>query len=112
MLTRRMARTGRSTCRRIGWSSYPIIIQTPSGGYHAFFRADGAGTHQLTLKGEGVGLDWRGDGGYVVVFPGYKVIKGAWPCDPQTQPTMPPEFRYEALNREEPTAEEEVATSA
>ena len=82
----------------------PVIIQTPSGGYHAPFRTDGVGTHQFKLNGKAAGLEWRGDGGYMTVFPGREVIKGEWPCDPSTLPVMPPELRYEAFAGEQASA--------
>lgn len=55
-------------------------VCTPSGGYHLYFRHPGAGIKVGTNAGQlGLGVDIRGDGGYVIVPPsaGYEYEAGS-----------------------------------
>src|SRR3954451_12762854 len=47
-----------------GW-----LVRTPSGGLHAYFPANTGGTAQRSWQAPSRHIDFRGDGGYVVVPP-------------------------------------------
>lgn len=48
-----------------GWQ---LLVSTPSGGMHAYYPAT-AGSEQRSWQAARVGVDFRGDGGYIVVPP-------------------------------------------
>lgn len=48
-----------------GWE---LLVATPSGGMHAYFPAT-PGVEQRSWQSAQVGVDFRGDGGYIVVPP-------------------------------------------
>lgn len=48
-----------------GWQ---VLVSTPSGGMHAYYPAT-AGLSQRSWQAARVGVDFRGDGGYIVVPP-------------------------------------------
>lgn len=62
-----------------------LITETPSGGYHLWYRWDGEGCRNLR-ETEGLAVDIKGNGGFVVVPPSirpssgrpYKFIRGSW----------------------------------
>jgi hypothetical protein len=55
-----------------GWE---ILVRSPSGGMHAYFPADGAQSHR-SWQAARAGIDFRGDGGYIIVPPSRRVISG------------------------------------
>lgn len=55
-----------------GWE---ILVRSPSGGMHAYFPADGAQSHRSWQVAR-AGIDFRGDGGYIIVPPSRRVISG------------------------------------
>lgn len=61
-------RVGENTLRSIGLEpdfAHGLQVRTPSGGCHGYFRHPGSGFHNSNKK-IGVGVDTRGDGGYVI----------------------------------------------
>ena len=55
-----------------GWEA---LIQTPSDGLHAYYPAT-PGTEQRSWQVARSGIDFRGDGGYIIVPPSSRVIEG------------------------------------
>jgi hypothetical protein len=55
-----------------GWEA---LIQTPSDGVHAYYPAT-PGTEQRSWQVARAGIDFRGDGGYIIVPPSSRVIDG------------------------------------
>jgi hypothetical protein len=55
-----------------GWE---VLIQTPSDGLHAYYPAT-PGTEQRSWQAARAGIDFRGDGGYIIVPPSSRVIDG------------------------------------
>ena len=56
-----------------GWEA---TIRTPSGGLHLFFPADG-NSEQRSWQSARTGIDFRGDGGYVIVPPSLRTLAGS-----------------------------------
>jgi len=65
----------------------PLVIETPSGGIHLFYK--GAGERCANLRSEGLPVDIKGIGGFVVAPPSvrpngrdagkcYRIVKGSW----------------------------------
>jgi DNA-binding XRE family transcriptional regulator len=65
----------------------PLVIETPSGGRHCYYRAAGEGCHNL--RGDGLAVDVKGVGGFVVAPPSvrpsgphagtaYRFFRGSW----------------------------------
>lgn len=52
-----------------------LLVQTPTGGAHAYFPAT-AGTEQRSWQAAGAGVDFRGDGGYIIAPPSHRTIDG------------------------------------
>jgi hypothetical protein len=92
----------------------PVLARTPSGGAHIYYQADGA--PHCTSDEIAVGVDTRGEGGYVIVPPsaGYSWVNGelltnlpalpAWPDDlrpaarsPERTPGTTPEANAELV---------------
>lgn len=55
-----------------GWQ---LLISTPSGGMHAYYRST-PGPVQRSWQAARAGIDFRGDGGYIVVPPSQVSIAG------------------------------------
>lgn len=55
-----------------GWEA---TIRTPSGGLHVYFPA-AAGVEQRSWQATRAGIDFRGDGGYIIVPPSQLIIDG------------------------------------
>ena len=55
-----------------GWEA---AVRTPSGGLHLFFPAD-RNSEQRSWQSARAGIDFRGDGGYVIVPPSVRTIDG------------------------------------
>ena len=53
-----------------GWA---LLARTPSGGLHAFYAAT-PGVEQRSWQAAAAGVDFRGDGGYIIVPPSVRVI--------------------------------------
>ena len=53
-----------------GWG---LLVRTPTGGMHAYFLAT-AGVEQRSWQAARAGIDFRGDGGYIIVSPSVRVI--------------------------------------
>ncbi|MFH5228041.1 bifunctional DNA primase/polymerase [Antrihabitans spumae] len=56
-----------------GWE---LLVRTPTGGMHAYYPAT-PGTEQRSWQAGPAGIDFRGDGGYIVVPPSTRAIQGA-----------------------------------
>lgn len=59
-----------------GWA---MLVRTPTGGMHAYYPTM-PGTEQRSWQAGRAGVDFRGDGGYIIVPPSARVIEGvtAW----------------------------------
>ncbi len=55
-----------------GWVA---AVETPSGGLHLYFPASGD-TDQRSWQSARAGIDFRGDGGYIIVPPSARAIEG------------------------------------
>lgn len=55
-----------------GWVA---AVETPSGGLHLYFPARG-NAHQRSWQSARAGIDFRGDGGYIIVPPSARAIEG------------------------------------
>lgn len=55
-----------------GWA---LLVRTPTGGLHAYFLAT-PGVGQRSWQAAGAGIDFRGDGGYIVAPPSVRMIDG------------------------------------
>ncbi len=53
-----------------------LLVRTPTGGTHAYFPAT-PGTEQRSWQAANVGVDFRGDGGYVIAPPSQRTIDGS-----------------------------------
>lgn len=53
-----------------GWS---VLVRTPTGGMHAYHAAI-PGVEQRSWQAARAGIDFRGDGGYIIVSPSVRVI--------------------------------------
>lgn len=56
-----------------GWE---LLVRTPTGGMHAYYPAT-PGSEQRSWQAGRAGVDFRGDGGYIVVPPSARTIEGA-----------------------------------
>ncbi|GAA3040111.1 bifunctional DNA primase/polymerase [Microbacterium dextranolyticum] len=56
-----------------GWG---LMVRTPTGGLHVYFSAT-SGVEQRSWQSAGAGIDFRGDGGYIVAPPSIRTIDGA-----------------------------------
>lgn len=56
-------------------SGWEAAIRTPSGGLHLYFPAD-PNIEQRSWQSALAGIDFRGDGGYVIVPPSLRVLNG------------------------------------
>lgn len=56
-----------------GWE---LLVRTPSGGLHAYYPA-APDTEQRSWQAARAGIDFRGDGGYIIVPPSARSIEGA-----------------------------------
>ncbi len=54
-----------------GWE---LMARTPSGGMHLYYPADRA-AEQRSWQSAGAGIDFRGDGGYIIVPPSARLIR-------------------------------------
>ncbi|MGD9532043.1 MAG: bifunctional DNA primase/polymerase [Microbacteriaceae bacterium] len=52
-----------------------LLVRTPTGGTHAYFPA-APGTEQRSWQAAGAGVDFRGDGGYIIAPPSLRTIDG------------------------------------
>ena len=52
-----------------------LLVRTPTGGAHAYFPAT-AGTEQRSWQAATAGVDFRGDGGYIIAPPSRRTIDG------------------------------------
>lgn len=55
-----------------GWG---LLVSTPTGGQHAYFPST-PGVEQRSWQAAGAGIDFRGDGGYIVAPPSIRTING------------------------------------
>lgn len=53
-----------------------VLVRTPTGGMHAYYPAT-SGVEQRSWQAGRAGVDFRGDGGYIVVPPSARTIDGA-----------------------------------
>lgn len=56
-----------------GWE---MLVRTPTGGMHAYYPA-APGIEQRSWQAARAGVDFRGDGGYVIVPPSLRSISGS-----------------------------------
>ena len=52
-----------------------LLVRTPTGGVHAYFPAT-FGTEQRSWQAASAGVDFRGDGGYIIAPPSRRTIDG------------------------------------
>ena len=52
-----------------------LVVRTPTGGSHAYFPAT-PGTEQRSWQAAAAGVDFRGDGGYIIAPPSQRIIDG------------------------------------
>lgn len=55
-----------------GWE---LLVRTPTGGLHAYYPATPC-TEQRSWQASRAGIDFRGDGGYIIVPPSVRSIEG------------------------------------
>lgn len=55
-----------------GWE---FTVRTPSGGLHIYYPAAGAGD-QRSWQAARAGIDFRGDGGYIIIPPSARTVHG------------------------------------
>lgn len=55
-----------------GWE---LLVRTPTGGLHAYYPAT-PGTEQRSWQAARAGIDFRGDGGYIIIPPSSRSIQG------------------------------------
>ncbi|PRY63308.1 primase-like protein [Knoellia remsis] len=55
-----------------GWE---LLVRTPTGGMHAYYPAT-PGMEQRSWQAARAGIDFRGDGGYIIVPPSLRSIEG------------------------------------
>lgn len=53
-----------------------LLVRTPTGGTHAYFPAT-AGREQRSWQAAAAGVDFRGDGGYIIAPPSQRIIDGS-----------------------------------
>lgn len=53
-----------------------LLVRTPSGGAHAYFPAT-PGSEQRSWQAATAGVDFRGDGGYIIAPPSRRIIDGS-----------------------------------
>lgn len=53
-----------------------LLVRTPTGGTHAYFPAT-PGREQRSWQAASAGVDFRGDGGYIIAPPSQRVIDGS-----------------------------------
>ena len=53
-----------------------LLVRTPTGGTHAYFPAT-PGTEQRSWQAATAGVDFRGDGGYIIAPPSQRIIDGS-----------------------------------
>ena len=91
------ARLVEDMIRRFG--DTPLMVETPSGGIHLYYRASGERCGDLR-RTEGLSVDLKGIGGFVVVPPSvrpsgehagklYRILEGTWE-DVARLPTIKP----------------------
>ena len=100
----------------------PVIVRTPSGGAHVWFKS--AGQVRNSADAIAPGVDTRGDGGYVIVPPSrnldggkYSFIKGSI-ADIERLPEFPADLlaklgaRAEAQGGDQPEADAALIAAA
>ena len=53
-----------------------LLVRTPTGGTHAYFPAT-PGREQRSWQAAAAGVDFRGDGGYIIAPPSRRIIDGS-----------------------------------
>ena len=53
-----------------------LLVRTPTGGMHAYFPAT-PGREQRSWQAAAAGVDFRGDGGYIIAPPSQRMIDGS-----------------------------------
>ena len=53
-----------------------VLVRTPTGGTHAYFAVT-PGTEQRSWQAAAAGVDFRGDGGYIIAPPSQRMIDGS-----------------------------------
>ncbi|OFL64974.1 DNA primase [Brevibacterium sp. HMSC063G07] len=57
-------------------SGWEMLVRTPTGGMHAYYPA-APGVEQRSWQAGRAGVDFRGDGGYVIVPPSLRSVSGS-----------------------------------
>lgn len=69
-------RTGFDRAARAGLvEGWELLVRTPTGGLHAYYPATPS-TEQRSWQAARAGIDFRGDGGYIIVPPSTRTIEG------------------------------------
>jgi len=69
-------RTGFDRAARAGLvGGWELLVRTPTGGLHAYYPAT-PGMEQRSWQAGRAGIDFRGDGGYIIVPPSLRSIQG------------------------------------
>lgn len=84
----RAARTGRMD----GWA---FQVRSPSGGLHVYYPA--ADAEQRSWQAARAGVDFRGDGGYIIVPPSRRLIDGRRPMYSMLQINSAPATPVDAV---------------
>ncbi|HMR12110.1 MAG TPA: bifunctional DNA primase/polymerase [Arachnia sp.] len=70
-------RTGFDRAARAGLvDGWEVLVRTPTGGLHAYYPAT-PGTEQRSWQAGRAAVDFRGDGGYIILPPSLRSIQGA-----------------------------------
>ncbi|MFX4273285.1 bifunctional DNA primase/polymerase [Propionibacteriaceae bacterium Y1685] len=70
-------RAGFDRARRVGLvEGWELLVRTPTGGMHAYYPTT-PGTEQRSWQAARAGIDFRGDGGYIIVPPSTRSIEGS-----------------------------------
>ena len=61
-------------------SGWEVVVRSPSGGLHAYYPAHESAEQRSWQAGR-AGIDFRGDGGYIIAPPSRRAVNGELPHD-------------------------------